>query len=125
MYLCTLNLSIIIILRYSLYSEVNLKLYCTPFLYCPAQPSWLNFTELFRPLRHVSLSLLCFHESNWRVLCSSLQCNVRSCTCEFRYQSEVYQGTEHTFPPSLVPLAAEEHAPNIQTVSIISASDKC
>ena len=44
-------------IRHALYSEVNLKSYCTHFLYCPAQLSWLDFTALYRPLRCVSLSL--------------------------------------------------------------------
>ena len=43
---------------YTLYSEINWKSYCTHFLYCPAQLSWLDFTALYRPLRRVSLSLL-------------------------------------------------------------------
>ena len=42
-----------------LYSEVNLKSYCTQLLYCPAQLSCLDFTALYEPLRRVPLSLLC------------------------------------------------------------------
>ena len=33
-----------------LYTEVNIKLYCTHFLYCPAQLSWLDINALFRPV---------------------------------------------------------------------------
>ena len=50
----------------SLYSEVNCKSYCTHFLYCPAQQSLLDFTALYRPLRCVTRSLLCWYEPKWR-----------------------------------------------------------
>ena len=49
----------------SLYTEVNLKSYCTNVLLCPAQLSWLDFTALYRPLRHVPLSLLCSYKPKW------------------------------------------------------------
>ena len=50
----------------ALYSEVNLKSYCTHVLYCPVQLSWLDFTALYRPLRCVTLSLLSCYEPKWR-----------------------------------------------------------
>ena len=43
---------------WSLYSKVNWKSYCTHFLYCPAQRSWLDFIAVYRPLPCVTLSLL-------------------------------------------------------------------
>ena len=48
--------------------EVTLKSYCTQFLYCPAQLSWLELTALYRPLRLVPLISLCLYEPKWRVL---------------------------------------------------------
>ena len=52
----------------TLYSEVNWKSYCTHFLYCPGQLSWLDFTALYQPLRCVKLSLLLsWYEPKWRV----------------------------------------------------------
>ena len=48
----------------SLYSKVNWNSHCTHFLYCPT--SWLDFTVLYRPLRCVTLSLLCRYEPKWR-----------------------------------------------------------
>ena len=42
-----------------------MKSYCTHFLYCIAQLSWLNFTALFRPLYCVPLSLPILYESKW------------------------------------------------------------
>ena len=52
---------------FPLYFEVNWKLYCTQFLFCPAQLSWLDFTTLYQPWRCVTLSLLCWCESKWCV----------------------------------------------------------
>ena len=52
----------------SLYPKVNLKSYCTPFLYCPAQLSWQDFTPLYQPLRYVPICLLSVYEPKWRRL---------------------------------------------------------
>ena len=51
----------------ALYSEVNWKSYCTHFLYCPAQLSWMCCTALYRPLRCGTHSLLCWYEKKLRV----------------------------------------------------------
>ena len=56
------------ILRLLLYSKINLKSYCSHFLYCLAQLSWLDFAALYRPLRRVTLSLLCWYEPKWRAI---------------------------------------------------------
>ena len=50
----------------ALYSKVNWKYYCTHFLYCPVQLSWLDFTAPYRPLRCVTLSLLSWYKPKWR-----------------------------------------------------------
>ena len=44
------------------WSKLEIIPYCTLFLYCPAQLSWMDFTALYRPLGRVPLSLLCLHE---------------------------------------------------------------
>ena len=47
------------------HSDVNLKSYCTHFLYCPVLLCWLDFTALFQPLRVARLSLPRLYEPNY------------------------------------------------------------
>ena len=50
----------------TLWIKVNLKSYCTPFLYCPVNLDWLDCTALIRPLCRSPLSLSMLYELKWR-----------------------------------------------------------